>query len=249
MVPQIFIDYQISRRARQNGANKKNRPPMNISFFLILALLLLGCAPVCSSRRQQARAAAHQTPPLRQGDVIFINIPAYPFQQVSSATQCPANHVGILFHDPERGWIVGESAVPLSRYTPLESFLARSKGGWYAIRRLKTGLSEPQIAALRKECDRRMGIAYHPGFRYDSNRLFCSKFVHDVYRDALGVSLGELETFANLLEHNPKPQLGFWRLWFLGDIPWNRVTITPASQYRSPLMESVDRQTAPAATL
>ncbi|MDD5351036.1 MAG: YebB family permuted papain-like enzyme [Chthoniobacteraceae bacterium] len=228
-----------------------------LPFAIILSILLCGCAPLCSSKRQRAQRVrpASQTQlgtgfakdapaariPVRPGDIIFISVPNYLFRKVSTATLCPANHVGIVFHDPKRGWLVAESAVPVSRYTPLEKFIARSHGGWCEIRRLKAGITEAQVEALRAECDARMGVVYHTGFRYESRRQFCSKFVYDVYQSALGIQVGELETFSHLLDRNPEAGLGFWRVWFFGQIPWSRLTVTPASQFESGLLKTVWR--------
>ena len=223
-----------------------------------MAILLCGCAPLCSSKRHKApwksdstqrppqhkrdTSFAKDTPaarlPLLSGDIIFIAVGNRLFNKVSDATNCPANHVGIVFNDPERGWLVAESAVPLSRYTTLDKVIARSSGGWCEIRRLKTGLTEAQAKVLRAECDARMGIVYHTGFRYESPRMFCSKFVYDVYRSALGVEIGELETFSHLLDRNPEAGLAFWRVWFFGCIPWSRITVTPASQFESNILET-----------
>lgn len=227
-----------------------------LPFAVIVALLLCGCAPLCSSKRQAVRAkpsprtppahglsknTAQASLPIRSGDIVFITLPYYLCGKIADATSSPANHVGIAFHDPARGWLVAESGIPLSRYTPLEKFLARSKDGWYEIRRLKTGLNEAQVAKLRAACDARMGIAYHTGFRYESRRMFCSKFVYEVYESALGVRVGELETFSHLLNRNPGANLAFWKAWYFGRIPWDRLTVTPASQLRSPTLKTVCR--------
>ena len=229
-----------------------------LPFVIMLSIILCGCAPLCASNRHESRGKTPSTPPpsqrkldarfgkdspcaqipLRSGDIFFISVPNCLFNKVSDATNCPANHVGIVFNDPERGWLVAESAVPLSRYCPLEKFIARSDRGWCAIRRLKTGLSESQVSALKAQCDARMGVVYHQGFRYESHRTFCSKFVYDVYQNALGVKIGELETFSHLLERNPEAGLALWRVWFFGRIPWDRITVTPASQFESDLLET-----------
>ena len=228
-----------------------------LPFAMMTSILLCGCAPLCSSKCHDPRGKRPPTQikldagftkdsptariPVRSGDIIFISVPHYLFRKVSTATQCQANHVGIVFHDPKRGWLVAESAVPVSRYTPLEKFIARSNSGWCEIRRLKTGLTEAQVEALRAQCDARMGVIYHTGFRYESHRQFCSKFVYDVYQSALGVKVGELETFSHLLDRNPEAGLGFWRVWFFGQIPWNRLTVTPASQFESGFLKTVWR--------
>jgi len=229
-----------------------------ISFVFIIVILLCGCAPVCKSQRAEPRSKIRKVRPtqtapraniaqtvaalqplLRPGDIVFIGIPNPLFHHVADATNCPATHVGIAFNDPGQGWVVAESAVPLSKITRLDKFIAHSEGGWCTVRRLKEGLTEAQVRALRAECDARMGVLYHTGFRYESHRQFCSKFVYDVYLNALNVRVGKIETFSDLLDRNPKAGVFVWKCWFLGRIPWNRLTVTPASQYESPLLETV----------
>ena len=177
--------------------------------------------------------------PLQNGDIVFIATRGFLFRKVARATGSKASHVGIAFKDPQRGWVVAESAIPRSRYSPLERFLARSDERWFVVRRLGRDLTPDEVQKLRAACDARMGQWYHTGFKFDSARMFCSKFVHEAYREALGLDIGTVETFSELLHRNPEEKLGFWKWWFFGRIPWARRTITPASQLESPLLRTV----------
>lgn len=176
---------------------------------------------------------------LKSGDIIFISIPNFLYQQIEKGTGCRASHVGMLFYDDEQGWLVAESKVPLSTYTTLEKYLLRTKGGWCCVRRLNRALSESEVIRLREECDKQMGKLYHFGFKYFSPRLFCSKFVYDAYKRALNIEVGELNTFKELFEKQPGMSIRFWRFWFFGFIPWKRITVTPASQLDADNLESV----------
>ena len=175
----------------------------------------------------------------RSGDIVFLAIPQLLYRCVAAATGSPASHVGIAFEEAGGKWLVAESTIPVVTYTPLDDFLAKTDRGWVAVRRLKGGLGEEQEGALRQACDLELGKYYHQGFRYDSPRQFCSKFVYDAYRSALGIEVGEIETFADLLARNPAGSKTFWRLWFFGFIPWHRKTVTPASLLRSEALEPV----------
>lgn len=84
-----------------------------------------------------------------------------------------------------------------------------------------------------------MGKPYHLGFHSLSSRQFCSKFAYETYLNALDVEIGTLESFKTLLTSQPETPLWFWRLWFMGRIPWSRITVTPASQLRSERLEAV----------
>lgn len=176
---------------------------------------------------------------LEPGDVLFTSIPNFLYRRVAKATGSIASHVGIAFYDPKTGWLVAESAVPTVRYSPIDDFISRSDQGWLVVRRMPGGLSPDQVTSLRHECDKRMGKLYHLGFHYLSSRQFCSKFVYETYLTAFGVKIGTLESFRTLLNNLPDTPLLFWRFWFLGRIPWTRLTVTPESQLISDKLETV----------
>lgn len=192
-----------------------------------------------SVRQQTDEAMALHKAAFKSGDIIFTSIPNRLYQHVEAATDSPASHVGILFEDAARGWLVAESRVPCCTYSTLESFIGRSKNGWFCVRRPRRELDDMALSRLRAACNQRMGCWYHLGFRYESKRQFCSKFVYEVYQQVLDIEIGELETFEHLLSRNPNASRRFWYLWFLGRIPWQRLTITPASQYLDQSLETV----------
>lgn len=167
---------------------------------------------------------------LKEGDIIFTSLPHLPTQQIEKATDSRASHVGIAFKNGD-DWVVAESRVPYSCYTPLEEFIERSKDEWFAVKRLSNELTNNDLKALRFACDRQVGILYHPGFKYESKRQFCSKFVYDAYKEVMGIDIGKIVSFKDLLDENPNASTAFWRVWYFGLIPWQRLTVTPASQY------------------
>ena len=193
-----------------------------------------------NNQQPEANMSVHHVESLLEpGDVLFTSIPNFLYRRVAKATGSRTSHVGIAFNDPDAGWLVAESAVPTVRYSPIADFISRSDKGWLVVRRMRGGLSSNQVTSLRHECDKRMGKLYHLGFHYSSSRQFCSKFVYETYLAALGVEIGTLESFRTLLNSLPDTPLLFWRLWFLGRIPWTRLTVTPASQFTSDKLETV----------
>ena len=178
---------------------------------------------------------------LRDGDLVFIAIDNFLYRRVARATKGWTSHVGIVFKE-SRDWVVYESTIPTARVTPLETFIDRSTAGTFAVRRLAAGLSEIDARALRREAERHLGKLYHLGFDLDSRRQFCSKLVYQSYLDAVGIEVGRVETARDLVTANPQESLTFWRLWFLGRIPWSRRVITPQSQYEDPNFYTVFEQ-------
>ncbi len=184
--------------------------------------------------------AGFEADALEVGDIVFIRIANFLYRRVAEATASWTSHVGYIHSRREDGeWLVAESAIPRVCLCPLSKFIARSDQGMLAVRRLKGGLSDAQKQALQQAAESRMGTLYHLGFKYDSPRQFCSKFVHTTYKEAVGVDIGQVETFRELLARNPESPTWFWRLWFWGFIPWNRRTVTPASQDIDPQLVTV----------
>ena len=172
-------------------------------------------------------------PLVREGDIVFIRVKSFLYRKVAETSRSWESHVGIIFRNPDGAWMVAESTIPVSKFTPLEKFAARSEDGRFSILRLRADLSREEVLRLRAAAESRMGIFYHLGFKYDSPRLFCSKLVHDSYLESTGRSVGHLETFRELLTANPDAPLWFWRIWFFGRIPWERRCVTTTSQLQS----------------
>lgn len=189
-------------------------------------------------------------PDLAIGDVIFISVKAKPFREVAAATNSWTNHVGVVISIDGKEPLIGESTFPVSRTTTLSKFVARSEYERFAVARLTTALSLEQQQRLVNAALHRTGVLYDTGFDLYSRRQFCSRFVREVLMEATGVQVGEAQTFANLLRQQPMAKLGFWRVWYFGRIPWERVTVTPASLLQSAKLQmvfdsSMARQAAP----
>lgn len=166
---------------------------------------------------------------LQVGDVVFIRIPHAPFTKVANSTGSWTNHVGIVSDVSGKEPLIAESRVPFSGETTLSRFAQRSDNGRVAVMRLATTLDAQQQQKLKKAMRARNGIMYDTGFDLHSRRQFCSRYVREVLDEATGVKLGEMESFATLLKRNPDADQAFWKIWYFGNIPWQRKTVTPAS--------------------
>lgn len=176
---------------------------------------------------------------LEVGDVVFIRIPRQPFTKVSDATASWTNHVGIVSDVSGAEPVIAESRVPLSGETTWSRFVQRSDKGRVAVTRLSITLDAQQQRKLSKAVAARRGILYDTGFDLHSKRQFCSRYVREVLDEAAGVKLGEVESFSVLLKRNPHADQEFWKVWYFGNIPWQRETVTPASLLRDGRMRVV----------
>jgi hypothetical protein len=176
---------------------------------------------------------------LEVGDIVFIHIDVLPFRTVASDTLSWTNHVGIVVDTSGAEPLIAESTFPFSKIGLLSCFIRRSKEGRIAVCRLPEALNGEQQHAINAAAEKRMGIFYDSGFNLNSRRQFCSRFVHEVIKDALGISIGKIENLDQLFHSNPHADLRFWRIWYFGKIPWARHTITPASLLKDKSLQNV----------
>jgi hypothetical protein len=223
----------------------------------LVAALLAGLvsAAVAADALAQAPGAAAATVPaaatlarlagsLQVGDIVFIRIGAYPFRKVADATGTWTNHVGIVLDVSGAESEIGESRFPFSGRTTLRRFVARSAGGRVAVLRLPVPLSADQQAAIVAAAAQREHVFYDTGFDAHSQRQFCSRYVREVLQQGADVTVGRVETFQALLASAPDADVGFWRAWYFGSIPWQRETVTPASVLRTPGLQTIFDGTA-----
>ena len=208
--------------------------------FLIAALCTAAFLPATAAT---ATPVAELAPRLQVGDVVFIRVTARPFREVATATGSWTNHVGIVVDTSGREPVIAESTMPVSGTTGFSRFVGRSEQGRVAIARPRA-LSADEQRDVKAAAARRNGVRYDTGFDLHSPGQFCSRFVREVLLEATGVEVGEVETFGALLKARPETDLSFWKLWFLGSIPWHRETVTPASLLRSPALAPVFDGTA-----
>ncbi len=181
---------------------------------------------------------------LQVGDIVFTRIGAYPFRKVAEATGTWTNHVGIVLDVSGAEPVIGESRFPFSGTTTLSRFVARSAGSRVAVMRLPEPLTEAQQAAIVEAANQRAHVFYDTGFDTRSRRQFCSRYVREVLQQGAGVEVGRVETFRQLLASAPRADVGFWRAWYFGSIPWQRETVTPASVLHTPGLKTVFDGTA-----
>ena len=176
---------------------------------------------------------------LQVGDIVFTRIGAYPFRKVAEATGTWTNHVGIVLDVSGQEPLIGESRFPFSGSTTLSRFVARSAGGRVAVMRLPNPLTQAQQIALVAAALQRDHVFYDTGFDAHSHRQFCSRYVREVLLQSTGVEVGRVETFQQLLANAPQADVGFWRAWYFGSIPWQRETVTPDSVLHTPGLRAV----------
>lgn len=214
---------------------------LRLSYFL-LALALTSCAnssPPIPAQGPDHISISMLSERLQIGDIIFIRVTSLPFRKIAHDTGSWTNHVGIVTGYSDGEYQIGESTFPFSHTIPLSRFLARSEDGRFAVSRLTTPITLQERSNIEKAAQKRSGIFYDTGFDLYSKRQFCSRYVYEVLHEATGVKVGNITTLEALLKDNPNADIAFWRIWYFGQIPWERETITPANMLNSPELHSI----------
>jgi len=162
-----------------------------------------------------------------------------------------SGHVGLVLSNDSGELYVSESTYPFSKDTDFCAFVNKAKQKVGVKRIAGRTLSETDLSMLKEATKSRLGYYYDLGFDYDSSKQFCSKFVYDVLLEALGIELGNIETFQEILDSHEDTQArddarAFFELWFfrwaipgIPNIPWERRTITPKSIYYDSKLQTI----------
>lgn len=212
----------------------------------VLSIFFLFSIPYCTRGQNTDEQEKQGTTNFKQlaaslevGDAVFIHVPVFLFKQISSTTASWTNHVGIVVDITGKEPIIGESRVPFSGTTTFSRFIGRSAAGRVEVRRLNTVLTEQQKKDVLLAAKKRSWKFYDTGFNLHSNRQFCSRYVREILEDATGTSVGKAESFETLLKNNPNTDLKFWKVWFFGNIPWERETVSPSRLRESEEMHTL----------
>jgi len=202
-------------------------------------LLLTACYQPGAKLPLETVTLQHLEDQLDTGDIVFIRVTALPFRKIAQDTGSWTNHVGIVSGQKDGVWQVSESTLPVSRTTSFKHFVSESENGRVAVERLNHPLSEDEKERIGVAAKKRLGILYDTGFDLHSHREFCSRYVYEVMDEAAGEKVGEVTTLRALLDQNPDADKTFWQTWYLGSIPWERETVTPAAMLASPKVHAV----------
>lgn len=174
---------------------------------------------------------------LQNGDIIFQPSTSGQSRAIQLATGSRYSHCGILFQTDTGSWYVVEAVQPVKR-TPLVQWVARGQDGRFAVKRMGTGLTEGQQAALRKAVGQYIGKDYDPYFGWGDDRIYCSELVWKAYQQATGREVGTPQALGRF--HLDGPLVAEKLKERYGEhIPLEEPVISPAAIFESPLLTPV----------
>jgi uncharacterized protein YycO len=198
---------------------------MNLRAFIFLSIFFLACAV--------ARGAA----PLRDGDIIFHTSRSAQSVAIQRATHSPWSHMGVIIHRDGKPYVF--EAIATVRYTPLERWTARGDRGRYVVKRLKSGLTAPQVAKLRRAAGTHAGKPYDLYFEWSDERIYCSELVWKMYRESLGIEVGGRQKLRHFDLSDPAVRAKM-RERYGNRVPLDEPVISPGAMFDSALLETIE---------
>jgi hypothetical protein len=175
----------------------------------------------------------------REGDVVFQSLPhdGKLVDAIEGITHSPYSHCGVVLRNDKNQWVVIESIFDVHE-TPLFLWMLRGRGGDFAAYRLDPKYS-PLLPEFRKDLLSYRGRSYDYNYDMtDDREVYCSDLVYLAFQKASGEKMGTLEKLGDL---DWKPYEHFIRSEQGGELPLDRVMITPASLARAPQLHEVYR--------
>lgn len=124
-----------------------------------------------------------QTPNLKNGDLLFINVHCGPMcEAINAVTEGfegnVFNHVGMVYSNNNQDFYVYEAISKGVVKTPLNDFLNRIDVVY------KGSIKEPYehlIPLAAQFCESQLGVPYDNDFIYDNGKYYCSELLYDAF--------------------------------------------------------------------
>jgi hypothetical protein len=200
-----------------------------IIITLLVLLGLLGCRPGAEYQPQN-------------GDIIFHTSQSSLSLAIQKVTNSKYSHMGVIFLQNGRPFVF--EAVGPVKFTPLRDWVARGKGKHYVVKRLADAgevLTQEAVNHMLTVSESFKGKPYDLYFEWSDNRIYCSELVWKIYKRALSIEIGELQTMGEFDLSDPLVQEQV-RERFGDAVPKDETVVSPAAIFASNPLITVHKE-------
>ncbi len=169
----------------------------------------------------------------RNGDIIFHTSRSAQSVAIQKATGSPYSHMGIVYLKEGKAHVY--EAVEPVKLTPLDSWIERGEGGRFVAKRLEHADQMLTPGALNRmlEVGKTFeGKHYDLYFEWSDDRIYCSELVWKIFKRALDIEVGELQTVNEFDLSDPEVQAKLQERWG-GPPPSDEIVISPVAIFNS----------------
>ena len=130
----------------------------------------------------------------QNGDIIFHTSTSGQSKAIQIATGSKYSHMGIIYKQGDDFFVY--EAVQLVKLTPLNDWINRGENGHYVVKRIKNSeklLTPETVAKMKQIGETYAGKECDLYFEWSDSRIYCSELVWKIYKEAIGVEIGELK--------------------------------------------------------
>jgi len=134
-------------------------------------------------------------------------------------------------------------AVEPVKVTPLDQWVSRGENGHFVVKRLSNAsaaLTPEAMKRLQEVGEEFRGKHYDLYFEWSDDRIYCSELVWKMYKRALDIEVGEVQTMAEFDLSSPAVKDKLAERWG-GNPPLDEKVISPAAVFASNLLVEVYR--------
>ena len=196
-----------------------------VIIFLVL-LCFLSCSPSTEYQPQNS-------------DIIFHTSQSAQSLAIQKATKSKYSHMGIIFLKNGTPFVF--EAVGPVKFTPLHDWVARGEGRHYVVKRLanaKEVITQETVNRLLAVGELFVDKPYDSYFEWSDGRIYCSELVWKIYKRALNIEIGKLQTMGEFDLSDPLVQEKVHER-FGDSVPNDEVVISPAAIFASNLLIEV----------
>jgi len=158
---------------------------------------------------------------LREGDFIFQHLPGKLLRVIADVTDSPYSHCGIIVKKDNQFYVL--EAIGPVKVTPANEWIHRGIGSRITLVRLKEEYRQ-EIPDIIQAGYAYLNRPYDILYEWDDRKIYCSELIYKAAHDGAGIRLAEFKTLG---EMNWQPHADFIREITGGDLPLDRMMITP----------------------
>ncbi|MCA1761755.1 MAG: YiiX family permuted papain-like enzyme [Cryomorphaceae bacterium] len=201
----------------------------SLAILTIGLFTLLGCNNAGDAEKE--RIAPREA--FQNGDIIFQTSTSSQSKAIQLATESKYSHIGIVYEN-DGEYFVYEAVQPV-KLTPLQAWINRGEDGHFVVKRLKNAkelLTADVLSRMKEVGEQYRGKDYDIYFEWSDEKIYCSELVWKIYKDAVGIEIGNLEALAAFDLSDPRVKTKMEERYG-ENIPLDEKVISPAAMFHA----------------